>query len=835
MKQRNAGRHGMVRVVGLTALGLSMLGYAAAQDAPAPKNFTVQSQHGVSIPLRDMPNVYITGAPERFEHEPFRGPALRGARVDGGPARPDEVRQDTPAISAATPTLGLNFEGLGVDQGGLGGDPPDSDGAIGATQYVEWINSAYAVYNKTTGVKVAGPTSGTTLFAGLGGANACATNNNGDPMALWDRVAQRWVISQFAIPQFTKGSGGFHQCVAVSQTADATGAYNLYDFTYADFNDYPKMGVWSDKYLQTFNFFNATGTAFVGGTVCAYDRTAMLAGNPANQACVTFPTEFGFLPSDVDGPTAPSANSHGYFAELFSFSSLGLLTVNSVDFSTGTLNLTGPVEITVPTFTEACNGGNCVPQSGTTQKLASLGDRLMFRLAYRNFGSYESMVVNHSVDVTGTGTGQTGVRWYELHQNSPGGVLSGSFTTFQSGSFAPADSGYRWMGSVAMDSYRNIAAGYSLSNTTGTPILPSIYLATRAPGDAAGALGNETLTFTGTGFQPTTGSSQPYRWGDYTAMTMDPADDCTMWYINQYLTTSAQFNWNTRIQSFKIAGCGDTPVSATMATPAPGSTLAGTSQTFDFNSGLGVQDYDLWVGTTSGAHDIANIDTFGALSADVSGLPATGQGVYVTLWSKINGTWSQSNKYLYTASGVSVPSAMTSPAGGSTLGASTLFTWTAGTGVSQHSLYVGTTPGAHDIAFVNAGAGTSTTVAIPQNGGTVYVTLYSLIAGTYHTNSYTYVAGGAPAKATMISPAPGSMISGGSTTFTWTAGSGVTQYSLYVGTSQGSTNIAYVNAHQATSAPVSGIPTNGSTVFVTLYSLIGGSYQGVTYTYTTGP
>ncbi len=212
-----------------------------------------------------------------------------------------------------------------------------------------------------------------------------------------------------------------------------------------------------------------------------------------------------------------------------------------MDFTTSANStLSGPTTLSVAAFSEACAGGTCIPQSGTTQQLDSLADRLMYRLAYRHFADgHEAMVVNHSVN-PGT-TAKSGVRWYELR------ITSGTPSIFQQGTYA-IDSNSRWMGSIAMDKVGNIAVGYSVS---GTSLQPSIRFATRAPGDAAGTLGPESSIIAGTGSQTATLS----RWGDYSAITVDPVDDCTFWYTTEYLKTSGTFNWSTRVASFKLSTC----------------------------------------------------------------------------------------------------------------------------------------------------------------------------------------------------------------------------------------------------------------------------------------
>src|SRR5207237_1440657 len=193
-------------------------------------------------------------------------------------------------------------------------------------------------------------------------------------------------------------------------------------------------------------------------------------------------------------------------------------------------------------YGEACGGGTCIPQAGTTQRLDSLADRLMYRLAYRNFGDHQSLVVDHSVTVGSS----VGVRWYELR------VVGGNPTVYQQGTYAP-DSGYRWMGSVAMDQSGNIGLGFSISSST---LHPGIHYTGRLAGDAAGTMtqGEGTIV-DGAGSQ--TGNRGLTRWGDYSAMTVDPTDGCTFWYTNEYIPANGEFNWKTRIGTFKLPGCGN--------------------------------------------------------------------------------------------------------------------------------------------------------------------------------------------------------------------------------------------------------------------------------------
>src|SRR5882672_1108925 len=519
---------GFKRGVVLTGLLLCLCRPGAAQTSMTVRR---NVHHDVSTPLHDL----ILHAPQpslvRHEAEPARRIPLPQGLV---PLQEDPVRQRTAAMVPFTPVVGTSFEGLGSGQYGFSitGAPPDTNGTVGATQYVQWVNTSFAVFNKTTGALIAGPTAGNALWSGFGGG--CQTNNDGDPVVLYDKQAQRWVFSQFSVT-----TTPFLQCVAVSTTSDATGTYNRYSFQYNNFDDYPKMGVWPDGYYETFNMFN--GNTFVGADVCAYNRTAMLNGQSATQICFQQGSSVGgLLPSDLDGTTAPPAGSPNYVLN-FGTNNLNLYKFH-VDFTTpSNSTFTGPTVINVAAFTPLCSGGTCVVQPGTTQRLDSLADRLMYRLAYRNFATHESLVTNHSVSVTGGG----GVRWYEI-QNP-----SGPPSVAEQGTFAP-DSSYRWMGSIATDQAGDMAVGYSVSSSS---INPSIRYTGRVPTDPTGTMEAEVNIVSGTGSQTATLS----RWGDYSAMQVDPVDDCTFWFTTEYMKTNGTFNWNTRIANFKFPGCGGTP------------------------------------------------------------------------------------------------------------------------------------------------------------------------------------------------------------------------------------------------------------------------------------
>jgi hypothetical protein len=486
--------------------------------------------HDVSPPLWSLP----PKAPHLQRNDHPVHPLPQGP---AGQFQPDPVLQTSGSI-AATPSTTLNFAGVGNGDYGFAPNaaPPDTNGAVGATQYVQWVNESFAVFNKTTGALVHGPVAGNTLWTGFGGG--CESNNDGDPIAQYDKAANRWILTQFSV-----STTPFLQCVAVSTTSDATGSYNRYSFNYgsSQFPDYPKLGVWPDAYYISFNMFT---NVFVGAKVCAYDSAAMRAGSAASQVCFQLSSSFGgLLPSDLDGSSAPPLGAPNAFVN-FGSNSLNIWRFH-VDFTTpSSSTLTGPINVPVAAFTAACSGGGtCIPQPSTHQKLDSLADRLMYRFAYRNPTGGEVAVVNHSVTVgTSRRKSNVGVRWYQL-----GNLTSGTPTVIQQGTFSP-DSTFRWMGSIAMDKVGDIAVGYSASSSS---VFPSVRFTGRVPTDPAGTLEAENTIKAGGGSQ----LANLARWGDYSAISVDPSDDCTFFYTTEYLKSSGTFNWSTQIASFKFSGC----------------------------------------------------------------------------------------------------------------------------------------------------------------------------------------------------------------------------------------------------------------------------------------
>src|SRR6266513_2047911 len=534
----------------VSVLPLFVVVLASAVPAPAQQtgsNPTVipPVSYDISPPLVDL----VASAPPKAPTSQRNIPLRQLARPT--PAPPASVIQDQALQQLSLPLVstspGLDFDGIGAD----GVAPPDTNGSVGATQFVQIVNVEYAVYNKTSSALLLGPTPVHNIWSGFNGD--CANGDGGDPVVLYDKSAQRWVVGQMNVKLNA-------YCMAVSTTSDATQSYYRYEFSFgSNTPDYPKLAVWPDAYYWTANTFSGANT-FLGANPCAFDRATMLSGGPANAICMQQnPSVDSLLPADLDGTTPPPAGEPNFYLQMVAPSNLNLFKFH-VDFTTpSNSTFTGPTAIPVASFSEACGRGTCIPQPGPTQQLDSLVDWLMFRLAYRNFGDHESLVVNHSV----TAGSSVGVRWYEIR--SPNATP----TVFQQGTFSP-DSQYRWMGSIAMDQSGDIAVGYSASSSSN---FPAVRYTGRVPSDPAGTMESENSIIEGTGSQTNSSS----RWGDYSGMSVDPADDCTFWYTNEYLTTNGSFNWKTRIGSFKFTSCG-----------RPGSSLSATTLISSLNpSALG--------------------------------------------------------------------------------------------------------------------------------------------------------------------------------------------------------------------------------------------------------
>ena len=497
-----------------------------------------------------------------------------------------------------------SFDGLGtgLSAATTARNPSDNSLAVGPDHIMQTVNSQIVVFSKkgkiyeATGKVLYGPISTNTVFAGFGGV--CEARPNGDVVVRYDQLAQRWLVvmpifrravvrdaneaadvhvaappgvaarpgqaaqpgppAPFgppppapAPPQRGQGppaappQGSYAMCYAVSSGPDPLGSYYRYAFERPLFPDYPRPAVWPDGYYTP----TSTGDDVIQKHVCAADRARMLKGLPATEQCVVIDGVNFLNTADVDGPDAPPAGSPNIV-----MASGGTQLKNDLDddgiYAWGfhvdwkdpaNTKLEGPRKISVAPYHYLCGGQltTCVPQPGTDRRLDAQGDKIMPRLVYRRIGRRESIVAVHSVD---TAAGGGGVRWYEFRLDA-GRVPR----LFQQGTYAP-DGLFRWMASPAIDRAGNIGIGYSFG---GTPNFPGQRFAGRMADDPPGLLTlRETILVEGEASQ-----SNTLRWEDYAQTAMDPSDDCTIWYVGDYLKKDAT-GYSTRIGGFRMPGCG---------------------------------------------------------------------------------------------------------------------------------------------------------------------------------------------------------------------------------------------------------------------------------------
>ena len=566
-------------VLSLVAAFLLVAAVAAAQTtpgaAPLKPKFSQAVAFDVSLPLRALAAAPFRMAPLRPSQEPVEirpepGPVVkdRGYSSDGALQTRGSFG---PALQA--PATSANFEGLSNQDNfnifGFRVNPPDPNGAVGPNHYVEMINLVFGVYSKT-GTLLLGPVDTGTLWAGF--AIPDCTDPSGDPIVLYDQLADRWLLTQFT----TRGPI-YYDCVAISTTGDPTGSYYRYAFsTDVNFPDYPKYGVWTDSYVITTREFGPTTQYGIG--VYGLEKNKMINGQPARNVHFfidgTDPTLLplvgdGLLPAYIDGTKKPkndtaiplvgTQDDGGPYGATFDAINIWDLSVKWRSTPIATLSLNTQLPTAAFDSIYPCgvvpgslppSSRDCLPEPGITDgsrflDILSYRQRPTWRLAYRNFKAYEALVTNQSVEAT---PGVAGVRWYEIRRTGA------TYSLFQQGTYAPGDGIHRWMGSIAQDQQGNMALGYSVVN--GVDVYPGIRYTGRLAGDAPGqmTLGEATI-IDGSGVQRTTNS----RWGDYTSMNVDPTDDCTFWYVNEYYTVAGQLSstagWQTRIASFKFPNC----------------------------------------------------------------------------------------------------------------------------------------------------------------------------------------------------------------------------------------------------------------------------------------
>jgi len=454
----------------------------------------------------------------------------------------------------------------------------DPNGAVGTKQYLEWTNVAFQAYDKVTQAPVwSSPVPGTMPFQNNNMPNC--TKIGGDGIINFDRLASRWVIAGRSAPS----SNTYYYCVAISNTDDLTSStLNWYTYQFplnpvlgvnaqgtVYWPDWPKLGTWADAYYVSFDL-NDVSNAYeqIGIVACALDRTSMLSGSTPNpMQCFSDPSPIpvngslylrhSLIPADVEGTTPPPSGRDEFLVSIQNPPNDGhSQTSNSINLWDFHVDWVNPANSTftnsslaVPTYIPGCYnlnnvaGTECIPESTTSvtgNRVDSVGDRLMPRLSYRNFTTYESFLVSHTIR-TSTSNQQTGIRWYELRG-------SGVPAIYQSGTINPDNTLFRFMPSIAQDTAGNAAVGYSVSNGSTHPAIRTSWWSLSSQ-----AQPTEDVIYRGGGDE-----EDARNWGDYSSMTVDPVDGCTFWYVGEYFAqneTSKPVDWNTRIGFFKVSTC----------------------------------------------------------------------------------------------------------------------------------------------------------------------------------------------------------------------------------------------------------------------------------------
>jgi hypothetical protein len=674
--RRSAGPFVAVTLTALTLTGAM----PAAQGAPPAESrpTVIQLKRGRSFrgDLRRLPDslpAQRETRPKPEREEPFLA-------VAGG--HDDRVAQTTaPALPAPSPgTGGGAGNAAGLDFAGWGdGWPPDPNGDVGPTYYIQTVNTSIGIFRKSDGARVSAFSFDTLMSQGNFG-NACDNHNSGDPVVVWDSAADRWIISDFAFVLDSRGNpvAPYFQCFAVSRSGDPVGGgWNFYALQTTDFfPDYPKLGVWPDGLYLTANLFQ--GNTFKNVRVWALNKAQMEAGVAASAVVFNLPaivkgvTVFTGIPSTYHAATGtPPAGRPNLIASIWS-AKLARIWKFHVDWNnSANSTLTGPFNVTLaswgvaPTSVPAKNGN----------ALDSLRERLMVQNQYTNRSGVESLWLAHSV-ANPLNTALTSPRWYQLNVTGGTVVTSGPM---QQSTWAPDSAVARWMPSLAVDKDGNMAIGYSASSST---LFPAIRYAGRLATDPANTLGQtETSLIEGTASQCCTfaDGSANNRWGDYSAMTIDP-DGCTFWYTTEYYaspqpTTLAGDNWQTRIGSFKFASC----------TPNP-ATLQGTVTAAATK--IGISGATVTAGTSSTTTDGTGHYTLGSLATGTYNVAASAP-VYITATTSVTlsgGTTTTQNFALVLAP---VPTSLTVGGASGTYGGTTTLSATltaGGSGVSGKSI-----------------------------------------------------------------------------------------------------------------------------------------------------
>jgi len=628
----------------LFVMALVMCGSLFAQETFPPEEILTGTFKGKTIPLRDFPT-FVRGEQGDLKTMIVIPNESNTTQEPNTTTTVIQNLQTETGVLVAQP-IEQNF--IGVSQNESGFLPPDPTGAVGPNHYVHSVNSLVKIFDKT-GTLLLGPVS-LSNFLGNG-------SNNGDPIVMYDQLADRWIVSEF-------GNGNNELSIGVSETSDPTGAYNVWDYTFPGFPDYPHYGIWHDGYYGTVNLNGQTTRGFV------MERDEMLAGGTSPQILIFTLPGVVVNPNQVKSPepanllgTTFDPTSPGYITYLqddawggVSFDHLKVWEIDMDWVNTGNSTISAALEIATDPFDAGelfGNGNGAIRQPGTSQRLAGHGGIISFAANYRPFGTHNSWLITFNTFIDAQETG--GIRWIELRND---GV--NPWEIYQEGTYSIADGHSRLMSSAAMDAAGNIAMGYTTASTT-LPV--SLRYTGRFAGDPLGMMTvAETTIIDGPGVRTNTN-----RYGDYAHMTMDP-DNFTFWYTADYF--SSNNNWRTQVAAFSLSGgfANDVGVidiiqpsngvltatesveieirnfGSSTQTSIPlelrldgtlvasetytGSILANATDTFTFAQTVDLSTagttYTIEVGTNLGADEFNGNDTF---SKDVSSLFATDVGM----------------------------------------------------------------------------------------------------------------------------------------------------------------------------------------------------------------
>ena len=565
----------------LSCAALTATAFAAQSPEPQKPVVMHASRFDVSPPMSDLnlPPVQPMGDGSGEYEIPNK--FLKPAIPHQNEAVNSPMLPRSPSIGVPAPSIITSFDGINKTNSGCGCLPPDTEGDVSEDYYFQWVNTSWALYDKGTGAVIpngaSNYTAGKSFWSGFGGL--CESHNDGDPVVLWDQFAHRWVATQFVVPPNTGSNAGSAQCYAISTSSDALGTYYRYEFDSTYFGDYPKTGVWVDQggsqdayTLTTHEFDEANGEAFVGAAYAVLQRDAMLEGRPASQvSMVRFSgiDAYGVEPVHLVGTEVAAAGSCPVFVHFDSNTSDYLFWDMCVNW-----NIPSSTTLSASPSRLAPNSPYVydyyeVNQGGTSAVLDSFGTHIMYHATARAFpsGAPErlSLAINHTI-LSNPATAQGAVRWVHFGLNPQSDRIFGdnydntllpdaplpyaaamTKTILDQGVYNP-DANTRWLPAVSIDQNDNLGIGYSVAGG----VNPEVATNGRTYNDPAGTLEDEQICVAGAGHQTSTSD----RWGDYSNMTIDPSDQCTFWFTNEYYAATSSSTWSTRVCSFKFPNCG---------------------------------------------------------------------------------------------------------------------------------------------------------------------------------------------------------------------------------------------------------------------------------------